>query len=91
MLPFPPPPPPDVSWGQVNVATARAGSVYVNDWPFSETLNACELPVSALSTTNALEPSGFRKATSSMFPEPKVFESIRTAPGFTNLLAWPST
>src|ERR1700722_2272987 len=77
--------------GQVNVATALAGRLYVKYWPFSSTLNVCALEVSAFRTTRAVEPSGLRKATSSMLPEPNVFESIRTAPGLTNLLAWPST
>src|SRR3954447_11135454 len=74
---------------QRNVAASPRCRVYVNRRLDQRTLNVVGVfPLFKVSST--IEPSGLRKATSSKPLASRVLESIRQAPGKTNLLACPS-
>src|SRR3989442_1258504 len=81
------PVPPPGGW--TNVATAPAGSVAENDDPPVRTVKRTWPASVSLRTTRTTVPSGLRNAT--LPREPGRVESTRTAPGWRNLLAWPST
>ena len=65
-----------------------SGSEYWNDWPPQRTRKLRPCPP-AFTTSSTFEPSGLRNATEWKSPA-RAVEAMRSAPGTTNLLRWPS-
>ena len=83
-------------WGGLlhsKVASEAPGSVVSKLCPFSLTEKLCGLSFS-LCATRTVDPSGLTKATSMIWPfqpvVPNDVLAMRTAPGFTKRLRWPS-